>query len=57
MKQSRSKARRIAIQKGETFPEMDIKEIEGRLGKGSLWADEHINILLSYIKELEEGKE
>jgi len=28
MEQSRSKARRIAIQKGETFPEMDIKEFE-----------------------------
>jgi len=50
MEQSRSKARRIAIQKGETFPEMDIKEIDRVVAH----LVKELGQAKSHIKELEE---
>lgn len=60
--ESRSKARRIAIQKGEGFPEMDIKEIEEQFCWNNLENDRRwitcrleIALLVLSFKELEEA--
>jgi len=57
MEQGRSKVRRIAIQKGETFPEMDIKEIDrvvAHLVKELGQAKSHIKELEGQLNNVDE---